>query len=98
MTDQTPFPTTPSPAATVPAGEATIVEPTRLQMFVLNHPRLARVVAIIGGLLAFFGVVTVATTVKKNKHHVELAAAHASDSVQELGHAVSPLSHETPQA
>lgn len=77
---------TPAPEST---DEVEIV-PTRLQMFVNNHPRASRAIAIAGAVATVAGTVTIANTVRKNKHHLDNAADSAQDALQELSNAVSP--------
>lgn len=85
MTDQNPNSTTETEA---PAE--VVVEPTRLQVFVNNHPRAARAIAITGAVAAVAGVGTVANTARKNKHHLDNAAGHVLEAGSELSNAVSP--------
>lgn len=85
-TDQT---TTDAPEAEV------VVEPTKLQSFVNNHPRASRVIAITGAVAAVVGVGTVANTARKNKHHLDSAKDHVLEAGSELSNAVSPESSET---
>lgn len=66
------------------------VELTRLQRFVLKHPRAAKVVAITGAATAVAGVAITANTVRKNKHHLDQAADHAKDAFHEVSESVSP--------
>lgn len=64
--------------------------PTRLQAFVINHPRASKVVAIIGGVTAVAGVAVTTNTVRKNRSHLKLAGEHAKESLNELSTSVSP--------
>lgn len=81
--------TQPTPEA--PATEAEIVvEPNRLQKFVLNHPRASKVVAIIGGTTAVLGTAVMTNTLRKNRHHLNSAAGEAKEALHELSEAVSP--------
>jgi hypothetical protein len=88
MTDQN----TNSTTETEATEAQVVVEPTRLQKFVNNHPRASRVIAIVGGVAAVAGVGTVARTATKNKHHLDNAAGHVLEAGSELSAAVSPTS------
>lgn len=69
-----------------------VVEPNRLQKFVLNHPRAAKVIAIAGGATALLGSAVMTNNVRKNRHRVVNAATDVSDAIHEIGEAVSPSS------
>lgn len=71
------------------------VQPTRLQTFVTNHPRAAKLIAITGGVTAVLGTGIVTATVMKNKQHVILAGDHAKDALSELSTSVSPTTADT---
>lgn len=86
MTDQT----TDQPTNDETAAEAKVVQPTRLQVFVNNHPRAARALAITGAVAAVAGVGTVANTARKNKHHLASAGDHVLEAGSEFSNAVSP--------
>lgn len=88
MTDQT----TNQPTETDANAESETVQPTRLQVFVNNHPRASRVIAITGAVAAVAGVGTVANTARKNKHHLDAAAANVLEAGSEFSAAVSPTS------
>lgn len=85
MTEQNTDPTT----TDAPKAEV-VVEPTRLQSFVNNHPRASRAIAITGAVLAVAGVGTVANTARKNRHHLDSAKDHVLEAGSELSNAVSP--------
>lgn len=86
MTDKNPTQTTPD----APSTDDNAVELNRLQKFVLNRPRAAKAVAIIGGAIAVVGTATVANTMRKNQHHLEAAADEAKGALTEFSNAVSP--------
>ncbi len=69
-----------------------VVEPNFVQKFVNKHPRIAKVLAITGGVLAVAGTATVANTARKNKPHLDAAANHVIEAGSELSNAVSPTS------
>lgn len=85
-------------ATTVPLAED--VEPeleetqTRLQAFVNEHPRAAKLVAITGGVLAIAGGVHFTRTVKANRDHLSKAGDHAKGAVSELSNAASPTADD----
>lgn len=70
------------------------VEPTRLQKFVTKHPRLSRALAIGGGIGTAVGVATVATNLRRNKHHLDNAVNHVEAAGDEVLSAVAPTSVE----
>lgn len=70
--------------------------PTRLQVFVSNHPRAAKVLAIVGVTGTAVGAVTVAKTVSANRKHVDQALGHTQAAMSELSTAVTP--QEVPEA
>jgi hypothetical protein len=70
--------------------DPTETQPTRLQVFVNNHPRIAKVTAITGAVTSVAGAVVVAKTVQANRAHVEAAGEHAKEALNELSTAVSP--------
>lgn len=80
------------PTETESTDEAEVVQQTRLQSFVNNHPRAARAIAITGAVVAAAGVGTVVNTARKNKHHLAAAAEHVHEAGSELSNAVSPTS------
>ncbi len=90
MTDQTSNET-----ATAAPDVNVVVEPDFLQKIVIKHPRLSKVVAIIGATLAVAGTAVTVNTVRKNKHHLDAAADDAKSAVSELSAAVSPSSENT---
>lgn len=65
-------------------------EPTRLQKFVCNHPRAAKVIAITSAVTAAAGVAVTANTMRKNKSHLDQAADHAKEALHEVSESVSP--------
>lgn len=77
---------------TTESTDEVVVEPTRLQKFVNNHPRASRAIAIVGAVATVAGTVTIATTMQKNKHHLNNAADQAQGALSELSNAVSPTS------
>lgn len=91
MSDENPTPD----LTAVPTGEV-VMEPTRLQRFVINHPRASRVLAIIGVGGTALGAALLTSTVKSRKHHVDAAKDHIVEAGHELSAAVSPTSQETP--
>lgn len=91
MTEQTP----PTDLSDMPVGEV-VMEPTRIQRFVINHPRASRVLALIGLGGTTLGAVMLTATVKANKRHVDAAKDHVLEAGSEAVAAVSPTSQETP--
>lgn len=79
----------------MPVGEV-VMEPTRIQRFVINHPRASRVLAIIGAGGTAVGAILLTATVKAKKHHVDAAKDHVLEAGHELSAAVNPASQETP--
>lgn len=67
-----------------------VVEPTRLQTFVTNHPRIAKVIAITGGVTAAVGAGVVANNMRKQRAHIIEAGHHAEQALMELSNSVSP--------
>lgn len=80
---------TETPETTAPEAEV-VVEPNRLQKFVIKHPRTAKVVAITGATLAVVGTAVTANTMRKNRHHLDAAADHVLEAGHELSESVSP--------
>lgn len=72
-----------------------VVEPTRLQKFVLTHPRAAKVVATLVTTTAVVGGAVTVNTMRKNKHHLDAAATDAKEALYEIGEAVSPTPETT---
>lgn len=68
--------------------------PSRLQVFVNNHPRAAKVAAITGGVTAAVGMVQIARTLRANKDHLSSAVEHAGEAVSEVAASVSPSDTE----
>lgn len=89
MTENNPTP------ATETSDVEVVVEENFVQKFVNKHPRLAKVVAITGGVLAVGGVATVANTARKNSHHLDNAGNLVLEAGSELSNAVSPTSETT---
>lgn len=79
----------------LPVGEV-VMEPTRLQRFVINHPRAARWILIGLSTVAAGGAALTANNVSKNKAHVDRAKDHVLEAGSEIVEAVSPTSQETP--
>lgn len=79
----------PAPDVIVESGEEPN-EPTRLQKFVIKHPRASKVVAITGGILAAGGVALTANNMRKNKHELNAAADHAKAALSGVSSSVSP--------
>ena len=70
--------------------EPTLEEPTRLQKFVIQHPRAAKIVAITGAVTAVTGIVLVANTMRKNSDHLSNAGELSLEALQEMSESVSP--------
>ena len=90
MTDQNPT-QTPTDAPT----NDDAVEPTRLQAFVIKHPRASRVLAIGGAVGTVAGVSLLANNLRKNRDHIAAAGEHVAEAVGEFSEAVSPTSQDT---
>lgn len=75
----------------MPTAEPTLEEaPTRLQKFVIQHPRAAKIVAITGAVTAVTGIVLVANTMRKNSDHLSNAGELSLEALQEMSESVSP--------
>lgn len=77
----------------VPTDDAVVV-PTRLQTFVINHPRAAKAVAIAGAAGTAVGVALFAKTLQTNKDHLDAAADHAKEALNELSTSAVPQDPE----
>lgn len=64
-------------------------EPTRLQRFVNNHPRTAKVVAITGTISAVAGAVALTKKLRSNRNELESAADHANEALNDISSSVS---------
>lgn len=64
--------------------------PSRLQNFVNNHPRAAKVVAVTGAATAAIGLVHITRTVKARKEHLVAAGEKAGEALSEVAASVSP--------
>lgn len=62
---------------------------TWLQARVNNHPRAAKVLAVVTATAAVAGVVQFARTLKANKPHLNAAADHAKAGLDEVAASVS---------
>jgi hypothetical protein len=91
MSDENPTPD----LSDLPVGEV-VMEPTRLQRFVINHPVASRWVLIVLGAGTAAGAALAGANVNKNRHHVEAAKDHVLEAGSEIVEAVSPTSQETP--
>lgn len=79
----------------VPVVPAEVEEtPTWLQRRVNNHPRAAKVTAVIGGSIAALGVVQFARTLHANKDHLDSAVDHAGQALNEVAASTSPTDAE----
>lgn len=72
------------------AAEAQLETPGRLQMFVNNHPRAAKVAAAIGTAGTVVGGVLFVKTLQSNKDHLDAAADHVKGAATELSASVNP--------
>lgn len=70
-------------------------QPTRLQYFVNQHPRAAKVVTLVGAAAAAVGVVQVARTVNARRDHLEAAGDHIGEAAREVAASVSPTDTES---
>lgn len=70
------------------------VTPSRLQVFVNNHPRAAKVVAVTGAVTAAVGAVHITRTIAARKDHLSSAADHAGEALSEVAASVSPTDPE----
>lgn len=77
-----------------PIEDEVEVKQNFVSRFAVKYPRTAKVVAIAGGVTAIGGVLLTANTMKKNKHHLELAADQAKGALSELSSSVSPTDAE----
>jgi|KBSMisStaDraftv2_1062788.scaffolds.fasta_scaffold977147_2 hypothetical protein len=68
--------------------------PTRLQSFVINHPRAAKVVAVTGAITAVAGAVAVTRNLRANRNELDSAAEHAELALSDLSSSVSPTDTE----
>ena len=87
MTEQNP--TAPATEAETPKVEVD-VEPNFLVKDGTKYPRASRAAAIIVGVAAAAGGVTVLNTAKKNRHHIDNAKDHVLEAGSEFSQAVSP--------
>lgn len=67
---------------------------SRFQLFVINHPRTAKVVAATGIVTSVVGVAHIARTVNARRSHLETAVDHAKAGMEELAATVDPASPE----
>lgn len=84
---------TKTPDAT-PSEHVEEAAPTRLQSFVIKHPRASRIVAIAGGITAVAGVAHVTRTVSARRHHLNEAADRSKEALREVAASVSPTDPE----
>lgn len=80
---------------TVVEDETEEKTPNFIAKIALKYPRTTKVVAVIGGVTAAASVLTVASTVQKNRRHLELASDHAKEALHELSTSVSPSTEDT---
>lgn len=67
-----------------------VVELTRLQKFVMNHPRVAKSIAIASGVTAAIGGGAMVYNMQKHRAHIIEAGHHAEQALMELSNSVSP--------
>lgn len=92
MTENNP---TATPTEAVVTDAEVVVEENFVQKFANKRPRLAKYIAIIGGVVAGAATLTVANTMRKNSDHIDAAKDHVLEAGSELSNAVSPAPETT---